>query len=570
MQQKIIVLLIISFVGSIGTNSIFAQNFRGLQGSSLVLEEDLSPLGMAQDAEEELLRQKLAEKGIKNGKLLGVQVLEDAQNRLALEVDYKDFTAEPLVYSEILNSSKKRLTEIPPTLTTLQAAQKSLELNFTLDERRAGDSELEAAYLKIIIIYPLSDKIPLREILNEMIEARVANLAGSFDALGFTTLYRLPKKWRSSAASSKPIKLTVSLRAIGRAGSIPQNMWPRFNPPNRVSPKNEDTQSKGPSAKTVSLWENLATDVNLNSPEEVSAISMVLYQDQNPASGVYYYLPNAYHLRWDSNEGPYLRMSYEGLANNQKGSGQVKIAASLSPSISNKEVETIKWLLYAHTAQSGLLDPVLSPMPLQETPLISLGLGSLYQIPANSISVIAGSTIFDPLEVTWNSDSKTKDDIEVHLIENLGIRGSIRFKPGGESLPVIQLPVRITLSDARTFGKFDLDARDWRTIPWQNSTPYPLKLLRMHRLVLKPAGNKLIPTIYSWSLGDIEVPAGAKVTFRASQIPRWLDGPSLPKDCGWNIGCYPAANVMKQSLMRSTALPPMPARCRFILKPLMF
>lgn len=516
------------YLMSIAFSGALAQNFSGLQGSQLIVEQDLSPAGALRGMQDEALRIKLEESGMKEGQLVSVQVKDDYENRLIVEVGHQGFEAEAYIYAEVLNQYKKRLRQISPSLTTLLISSNTAELSFDLNEREQREGVLESAFLRIVIVYPFSKKLPLKQILSEIVESRVTIFADAIDAMGLSTIYRLPKKWKSRFAKDKPTNITISLTPIGRANSIPASSWLRYNFPS-VPEKEFGAESKGPSNRPISLWERLHADVDFQSQEEISAISMVIYPDKNRESGVYYYLPLSYHLQWDENEGPHLKMSYESLTENQSEGGEVMIAASLTPSILKTDIEAMRSLLVAFMAQKGQLSPVLQPMPLHEAPQVALALGTLYKVPTEKISVVAGSTIFEPIEVTWVSDSKTKDDIEVHLVENLGIRGSAQLIPRADSLSVLELPIRITLADPRTFGRLDLNPRNWRTTPWRNMTSYPLKLLRMHRLVLKPVGNELIPTIYSWSLDDIEIPTNAEVTFISNQIPMWIDRPEFTK-----------------------------------------
>jgi hypothetical protein len=95
--------------------------------------------------------------------------------------------------------------------------------------------------------------------------------------------------------------------------------------------------------------------------------------------------------------------------------------------------------------------------------------------------------------------------------------------PNSENIEPQLIPVRITLADNRTLGQFILQPNSWRNEPWTNKTPYPLKLKFIHALVIEKEGNKSIPMIYSWSLGNKEVPATAKVNFDATKMPEWLE-----------------------------------------------
>lgn len=502
-----------------------SQSLWNLHGTELELAEEMTLMGELTDVGQEYVKLKLEEKGLKPIELGSLSVLDDFESRISLDLEYNSFDQEVYVYAEILDANRKRIRVIPPTMATLEPNGRSTDLRFVLDERQANKNNMGAfksAFIRIALIYPFTDKIPLKEIINELIEARVSLFSGAVDVLGLSVLYQLPKQWKTKDATLKPTKVTATLKPLGRARSVPQTAWPRYNPPRRPNMPDSLKKPKGPSNQPISLWEKLASDVDFGSAEAISNISLVLYPDRNPSSGVFYYIPNAFHLQWDHVNGYQLKMSYEGLRSNGD-TGNVLIAATLVSSITRKEIDTILWMLQAELSESKVKHPILQPMPFSGTPQISLSLGSMYQISSDRISVIAGSTIFDPIEMTWKTDSKTKDDIDIHLLENLGIRGAMRIFPQADSMQALQIPVRMTLADARTFGKFDLSPRDWRVTPWKNPTQYPLELLRMHRLVLKSTITKLEPIIYSWDLGNTEVPQNGEVRFIASHVPTWID-----------------------------------------------
>jgi hypothetical protein len=75
--------------------------------------------------------------------------------------------------------------------------------------------------------------------------------------------------------------------------------------------------------------------------------------------------------------------------------------------------------------------------------------------------------------------------------------------------------VQIRLATPDTFG-----AIRWnRAERWRNQTPYPLRLRYIHALVSAPQG----PVVYSWDLGNTEVPPMARVAWDAARIPAWVD-----------------------------------------------
>ena len=288
--------------------------------------------------------------------------------------------------------------------------------------------------------------------------------------------------------------------------------------------KDIDKGAEGPSNQGISLWEELRADVDFNYPTEITNVQLNIFPDKNPASGVYYYVPAQYNLGWNEDNGFKFRILY-GTATGSDA-GNVRMAATLSPDISNKEVEFIRELLEAYLAS----DPSrkvqkLRLLPLEETPQLSFpaALHSQYEIPADKVSVNITSSIQDPIDVSWVSNTVIKEQMQVALLENVGIQGVMILNPESEAIPDQLIPVNIKLGDPYTLGRFNLRPNDWRTEKWRNNTPYPLKLKRLHMLLIEKEGSRATPFVYSWDLYNTEVPPKASVSFDDALIPKWLD-----------------------------------------------
>lgn len=331
-------------------------------------------------------------------------------------------------------------------------------------------------------------------------------------------------------SDNRPIQnniYTFSKYSIGDVKHATLNYYSPVKPvllnyPLALNKEEVDKGAQGPSDNPLSLWEDLKTDVDFESPTEITNIGMEIYEDKNPASGVYYYLPAAYHLKWNEDDGFGLKILY-GTADGNSA-GNVHIASSLTPNISTKEIDFITELLKAHIAKDKKFDK-LRLMPLQETPQISFisDLNSQYEIPAEKVSVNVTSSIKEPIIVSWVTDSKVKQEMQVALLENVGIQGTMTLKPQSDLVPPQLIPVKITLADQATLGRLDLTPVTWRTKSWRNKTPYPVRLKKLHMLLLVKEGNNTIPLIYSWDLHDEEIPSMANVVFNDTKVPAWLD-----------------------------------------------
>ncbi|CAM1371910.1 conserved hypothetical protein [Tenacibaculum xiamenense] len=113
--------------------------------------------------------------------------------------------------------------------------------------------------------------------------------------------------------------------------------------------------------------------------------------------------------------------------------------------------------------------------------------------------------------------------MQVALTQGIGINGEMRLVPDSETVPEQIIPVRVTIADPRTIGRFTLQPNQWRGENWVNQTEFPIKMKKIHALIIEKQGSKSIPLIYSWDLNDTDVPSKASVTFNASKMPKWIE-----------------------------------------------
>jgi hypothetical protein len=356
-----------------------------------------------------------------------------------------------------------------------------------------------------------------------------SSIATSYLKLKFTTDLKLShnrvyKKGNKKVKKEAIFKKQVVMYTIYTPIKTIRSLTTTTNP----SPNNNNTSTniepQGPDNYPISLWDDLVADNNFEFPYEITNIRMDIYPDKNLKSGVFYYLPNAYHLRWNADEGYQFRMLYG--TGDDASSGNVKMSGTLTPGIGNSEVALMKILLQSYTKNNPIYTyKELKIIPIKSKLKISLssGLEGQYNIPADKIDVTVQSTITAPIEISWVTDNRTKEEMQVALSEGVGINGAMTLVPNSETIPEQPILVRIALSDARTLGRFILEPNQWRTKKWTNNTPYPLKLKFIHALVIEKEGNKSIPLIYSWSLGNTEVLSKAKVDFDANKMPEWLE-----------------------------------------------
>src|SRR5206468_1072750 len=130
------------------------------------------------------------------------------------------------------------------------------------------------------------------------------------------------------------------------------------------------------------------------------------------------------------------------------------------------------------------------------------------------------------------TNERTRDFILETLLQDIGVAGTVTFRPSGGGLGARQVEVRMLLADPGTFGAFAWTRHE----PWHNRTPYPLRLRYLHALRHQPGSPAVV---YTWSLGETRVPPNGIVAWDASRVPGWIDSEasrmwldySIERDC---------------------------------------
>jgi len=284
-----------------------------------------------------------------------------------------------------------------------------------------------------------------------------------------------------------------------------------------LKPEDRDRGARGPGTDTIDLLSVIHADSEIP-VDEILGIRRELYLDLNPESGVLYYVPRDYNLRWTPDDGFGFNMLYAAVDEGMPG--QVMMALRLDAGIQARDNRLIQDLAEAYRSrlQRDLKVSVVRPLPVtSQHPSVNIadGLGAYFDIAPDDLVATVLSDVLADMEVSWITDEITKENIELVLSHGTGFGGDITFALESEPPATISVPARVRLSDPETFGQISWQ----RNGDWRNRTPYPLRLKHLHALLIDDG----TPIIYSWNLGDAEVPPQARVEWDAERVPGWID-----------------------------------------------
>jgi hypothetical protein len=290
-----------------------------------------------------------------------------------------------------------------------------------------------------------------------------------------------------------------------------------------LSDEQREKGAQGPGTRRINLLQLRygGEALSLQDLKSVLGIDPWVYQDHNANSGMFYFVPSAYRLLWNPEDGYGLNILFR-TAEREGEAGRVHMAARLTADISVQGMRLASQLLEAWAERTpGAEFESLDPMPLRSAELevsLSDDLERLYDIPASEIVVQSATQLLSDLEIEWVTDDVTANDMMV-VLERRGIRGHAEFEPAGD-LSRVQIPIEISLTSSGTYPPYA-----WgRGGQWRNATAFPLHLRYVHALLMDRTGN---PAILSWDLGGAAVPPQARFTIADAAIQGWQEEAAL-------------------------------------------
>jgi hypothetical protein len=276
-----------------------------------------------------------------------------------------------------------------------------------------------------------------------------------------------------------------------------------------------DKNGRGPSNYPVPWFDKIrvAQGVSLTAAK-LTTIDSTVYQDANAESGIFYYLPARFSVGWDPDNGHALRITYGTAVGDRQ---PVYLAARLSSGIDSGEVAMVRSLLQAQLRATDIHFTDLRPLPLKEAPVVSFkGELGQFDVPADKVAVTAMSDIASEFDVSLVTDPVTTAVLQTTLTEGLGLPGSVAIVAAGPDGFKRTIPATLRVPDVRSYPVIG-----WkRGTPIRNRTEFPLIVRNLHFLTIGPDG---VPTVYSYAFTDVVVPSRARLRIRDDAVRGWLD-----------------------------------------------
>ena len=518
---KGIPILFLTFWFSVILTPLFGQcdndNYSGLKDQRLKIVNDIGSTSSHMDPDV-------------IGRVRMLKVRSECPKELKLVLHFDGYE-NAFIKVVILDHQRKPVKIVKSLSGSLKNLSSPIEMGFKIKPNAGPDARARSKYIQVTFSDMPGKRGPRTPyVIYELVKAwnnnpgnnSVANnQSGNQQTSGSNTIVRVTPNPIGSASGLnanmfKPLPMFTKEPTVSTEESSSEESDTQGD----IEQEEIDANPYGPSTVKLSLWDDIVTDVDFQFGD-ISNISLDIYKDQNPNSHHYYFIPSSYKLKWTANSGYEISQAFGQV--DIEGSGNVVTRAVLSSGISTQEVNLIRKIIEASIDNKHKI--VLQPIPLDGPPEVSFDseLSSLYNISSDKITVSSFSDITKDFNFGFVADNASNEEIAVALKTGAGINGTMLLNPMGDSLADQSLSMHININHSETFGKFEVDRKNWRTQHWINHTPFPISLSYLHVLMMKSDGSSVVPTIYSWNLGNKKVGKGERVFFDAKSLPRWVD-----------------------------------------------
>lgn len=260
-----------------------------------------------------------------------------------------------------------------------------------------------------------------------------------------------------------------------------------------------DRNGVGPSQQPLRLHEQLPVRglelFDLSNLRDLSTLSLEVYQDGNPASGIFYYVPRLYFLKWDSENDYYLTVDYKP---ESAGAKNVVLDARLTPGEVDNDVQLLEKLIRIYL--KGQPRRPDSPLPEQV---------KVYPLPATyearfnwtalgvdegDVTVTGVDRDSGQLGLQVATDVATKQILIKRLGDPQGLQGSVAVSPqrvteGRPAPAAFSVEARLKLADSEAYARARWKpSRTAEYSLFANQHPFPVTLRHLAYLVDSPTG----------------------------------------------------------------------------------
>jgi hypothetical protein len=249
--------------------------------------------------------------------------------------------------------------------------------------------------------------------------------------------------------------------------------------------------------------------------------SLQVYPDANRESGIYYYRPRKFVLRFDPNDGYYLSVDYKAGA---AGADNVLMQARLTPGAGPPDRAVLEALVEAYLHGRGGPRPVLLPLPASYEAAFNLTDWNVDEVTINGVDPDTGEIV-----LTLSADVPTKELVTSTLGNVNGLVGSVRLTPlyisdAQTMTQAVELQAELRLADLAGGPPLRWRSPSGNSSEFTNAWPFDLRLRYLAYLV-KEAPGRL--KLRGWGLGNTLLAPRDSARMATADLNAEIDGSNV-------------------------------------------
>lgn len=236
------------------------------------------------------------------------------------------------------------------------------------------------------------------------------------------------------------------------------------------------------------------------STSKFSRLNGNIIPDKVPGSGVFYYIPDSYHLEWDRDLNKHgLRINYSRNTEGRENKS-ARVSATLTSGITIAEINFMEGIIREMIKNQGVTKPYveLKPLPVKSPRIEFQGGGS--DLSEEQITIVAFSNFEEKIQVSFTTSDDNIDALKNGELKNK-LSFIMHFQSSIDEEQVYDIPADISIMDEDSYGIFEI--KDFPSLMnIKNPTPYPLKAKYLHILTTTKTSEGVIPYVYSFELDN--------------------------------------------------------------------
>jgi hypothetical protein len=265
--------------------------------------------------------------------------------------------------------------------------------------------------------------------------------------------------------------------------------------------------------------------------EDLLGINSQIWADENLGSGIYYYVPSAYYLKWDPDKDYDLSLTDEMAG--EDGSPEVLVRARLAPRFTPVQRRAAEILVRQGARAYGRPFFELREMPIASEATQSTAAEALaghYRI--DNVVVRPPDDAMGEAEISWRMPSLTRESFVELLREDQSVAPEILLQPSSGEAGLQRIPLYMGWGEPESYPAILWENGSFK----RNQAPHPIRLDGLHVLVLD-RNDKI--QMLSWDLSNTAiVPSKARIKMN-QELTRpvidnafftWVDYSVIPDD----------------------------------------